>query len=61
MGIEILGASKGVDGKEIVQIFADNPLGQTKQLTPFALVRKLKTNMTEDRKQLVSILGKEIS
>jgi hypothetical protein len=40
-GQKTLGASKGVDPKFVEKVFADNPLGQTDEQTPIALVRPL--------------------
>jgi F420-0:gamma-glutamyl ligase len=38
-GVCVLGASNGVKQETIVQIFKDNPLGQSNEQTPLALVR----------------------
>jgi len=38
-GQKTLGASKGVDPKFVEKVFADNPLGQTDEQTPLAIVR----------------------
>jgi len=40
LGIEVLGASEGVDKKIVQKIFKDNPLGQSSEQTPIALVRR---------------------
>lgn len=41
-GVCVMGYSSGVDKKLAAKIFADNPLGQTKEQTPLAIVRKKK-------------------
>ncbi len=40
-GQKTLGASKGVDPKFVEKVFADNPLSQADEQTPFAIVRKV--------------------
>ena len=40
LGVEILGASKGVNKEIVKKIFADNPLGQSSEQTPIAIVRR---------------------
>ncbi len=39
LGRRFMGVSKNLDGKTCELIFADNPLGQSREQTPFALVR----------------------
>lgn len=39
IGVQVLGASKGVDKELIRGIFKDNPLGQTTEQTPLCIVR----------------------
>jgi hypothetical protein len=41
LGVEILGASEGVDRELVKQVFRDNPLGQSDEQTPLAIVREL--------------------
>lgn len=41
-GVNILGASKGVDKKLIAKIIKDNPLGQSDEQTPIGIIRQLK-------------------
>jgi len=41
LAADILGASSGVDRLALVRLFADNPLGQTDEQTPFALIRRV--------------------
>jgi F420-0:gamma-glutamyl ligase-like protein len=41
LGVEVLGASKGVDRELIRAAFKDNPLGQGSEQTPMAVVRKV--------------------
>lgn len=41
IGQRIEGASVGVDQKLIEKIFSDNPLGQAREQTPMAIVRKI--------------------
>ncbi len=40
-GQRTLGFSKGVDPQFVEKVFADNPLGQTDERTPLAIVRKI--------------------
>jgi len=40
IGIATIAVSKGLDSKLIEEIFKDNPLGQTDEQTPIAIVRK---------------------
>jgi F420-0:gamma-glutamyl ligase len=40
-GQKTLGASRGVDPKFVEKVFADNPLGQTDEQTPLAIVREV--------------------
>ena len=41
IGQRVLGASAGVDKKDVERMFADNPLGQGAEQTPVAIVRKV--------------------
>lgn len=41
IGVNVLGASKGVDVELIKELFKDNPLGQTTEQTPLCIVRKI--------------------
>ncbi len=41
LGVNILGASQGVDAKLIAKIIKDNPLGQTDECTPIGIIREL--------------------
>lgn len=41
IGQRVEGASLGIDRKLICKIFRDNPLGQSKEQTPMAIVRKI--------------------
>jgi len=41
LGVEVLGASDGLDRKLIQSTFRDNPLGQGSEQTPMAIVRKV--------------------
>jgi len=41
LGVNILGASAGVDKKLVAQIIKDNPLGQTDEQTPIGIIRKM--------------------
>jgi len=43
-GQRTLGVSEGVDPKFVEKVFADNPLGQTDEQTPLAIVRKVSPN-----------------
>lgn len=40
-GCAVLGASPGVDGRFVEQLFADNPLGQAREQTPICVVREV--------------------
>lgn len=40
-GINILGASQGVDEQLVEKLFKDNPMGQSDEQTPITLVRKI--------------------
>jgi F420-0:gamma-glutamyl ligase len=40
-GCVVLGASPGVDGRFVVRLFADNPLGQAREQTPVCVVREV--------------------
>jgi hypothetical protein len=40
LGVEVLGASEGVDREWVKMAFADNPLGQSCEQTPMAIVRR---------------------
>ncbi|MEK7664308.1 MAG: coenzyme F420-0:L-glutamate ligase [Patescibacteria group bacterium] len=42
IGVNILGASKGIDRKLIAKIIKDNPLGQSDEQTPIGIIRELK-------------------
>lgn len=39
LGVEVLGVSEGVDREFVKAVFRDNPLGQTDEQTPIAIVR----------------------
>ena len=41
IGVNVLGASAGVDRGLLVELFRDNPLGQGHQQTPIALIRRM--------------------
>ena len=41
LAADVLGASPGVDRRAIVDILADNPMGQTSEQTPFCILRRL--------------------
>ena len=41
IGVNVLGASRGVDKKLIAKIIKDNPLGQTDEQTPIGIIREL--------------------
>ncbi|HJT37974.1 MAG TPA: asparagine synthase (glutamine-hydrolyzing) [Actinomycetota bacterium] len=41
IGVNVLGASAGVDRSLVVELFRDNPLGQGHQQTPIALIRRM--------------------
>jgi F420-0:gamma-glutamyl ligase len=40
-GQKTLGTSKGIDPKFVEKVFVGNPLGQTDEQTPLAIVRKI--------------------
>jgi hypothetical protein len=40
-GVNVLGASPGVDRQLVRRLFADNPLGQAREQTPIAIVRRV--------------------
>jgi len=40
-GCAVLGASPGVDRRWVERLFADNPLGQSREQTPIAVVRRV--------------------
>ncbi len=40
LGVEVLGASAGVDRALVVELFRDNPLGQGSQQTPLCILRR---------------------
>ena len=40
-GCNVLGASQGVDRQLVRRLFADNPLGQAREQTPIAIVRRV--------------------
>jgi len=40
-GVNILGASRGVDKKLVAKIIKDNPLGQTDEQTPTGIIREI--------------------
>jgi hypothetical protein len=40
-GVNVLGASPGVDRALVKRLFADNPLGQAREQTPIAVVRRV--------------------
>lgn len=44
LGVNVLGASEGVDRAFVREAFCDNPLGQTREQTPMAIVRKVPFN-----------------
>ena len=41
-GVNILGASKGVDRKLVARIIKDNPLGQSDEQTPVGIIHEIK-------------------
>jgi len=41
LGVNILGASRGVDRKLIVRAIKDNPLGQSDEQTPIGIIREI--------------------
>lgn len=40
LGVEVLGASRGVDRTLVAELFRDNPLGQGSQQTPLCILRR---------------------
>ena len=40
-GCNVLGASPGIDRELVRRLFADNPLGQAREQTPIAIVRRV--------------------
>jgi hypothetical protein len=40
-GCNVLGASPGLDRRLVVRLFADNPLGQSREQTPICVVRRV--------------------
>jgi hypothetical protein len=40
-GVNVLGASPGVDRQLVKRLFADNPLGQAREQTPIAIVKRV--------------------
>jgi hypothetical protein len=40
-GCNVLGASPGVDRRFVMRLFADNPLGQSRERTPVCVVRQV--------------------
>lgn len=40
-GVNVLGASSGLDRRLVRQLFADNPLGQAREQTPICVVRRV--------------------
>lgn len=42
LGVEVLGVSEGVDRARIRAVFRDNPLGQSSEQTPLAIVRNVR-------------------
>lgn len=43
-GVRVIGYSSGIDKKKVEKIFRDNPLGQAREQTPLAIVRKKSLN-----------------
>jgi asparagine synthase (glutamine-hydrolysing) len=41
LAADVLGASLGVDRRTVVEVLADNPMGQTSEQTPFCILRRL--------------------
>lgn len=41
IGVQVLGASNGIDRTLIQEVFKDNPLGQTREQTPLCIVRRV--------------------
>jgi hypothetical protein len=46
-GCNVLGSSPGLDRRLVVRLFADNPLGQSREQTPICIVRRI--NWAADR------------
>lgn len=44
LGVNILGASRGVDKKFVAKAIKDNPLGQTDEQTPVGIIREVGNN-----------------
>jgi hypothetical protein len=44
LGVNVLGVSEGVDAGFVRAVFRDNPLGQTTEQTPMAIVRMISTS-----------------
>lgn len=42
IGVNILGASQGIDKKLVAKIIKDNPLGQSDEQTPIGIIREIK-------------------
>ncbi len=42
LGVNILGASRGVDKKFVARAIKDNPLGQSDEQTPIGIIREMK-------------------
>jgi hypothetical protein len=40
-GCNVLGASPGLDRRLVIRLFADNPLGQSREQTPICVVRRV--------------------
>jgi len=40
-GVNVMGASEGIDKKFIIQAIRDNPLGQTNEQTPVGIIREM--------------------
>lgn len=52
LGVVILGkSSKSISDKFCKAMFRDNPLGQTKEQTPIAIIRKAETGIKEEQKE----------
>ncbi len=47
IGVNILGASKGVDKKLIAKIIKDNPLGQSDEQTPIGIIREVSLQVSD--------------
>jgi hypothetical protein len=41
LGVEVLGASRGLNRALVVEMFRDNPLGQGSQQTPLCILRRV--------------------